>query len=828
MKILFLGFTSKNYNGHGIRIDRADLTRKMSCMETWVPRIEKMGHEVIFFDGNNETQSYDEKNKILHLISNESYDYHSLKDEGIGSLMYERLKEAVDWCLKNKEFDYIFRTDDGSYINSFVIDKMITDIQGYDVVHSHGGGAGVFMSKKVCEDLINDVNEENIFIEDVTLWKFFDKHSYKRKTSSLLCHQYIVSEDYFSIHYTNGKRQYFVDNVISYYYDGNPLKRKVILNYPLDHGTPLLTNTWDSDFIRTPIYYSMDKDMFNWEHYGTVARNHYAVTSECPFAKNSINELVFYNTKFDFNKDHEKNAFNKYIESVNDNGIIYFFYKFQKDVQKEIFDKLTLIGENNYLEIINEYVKVENGVFIKTIKKTNNKQILPNSNKISMNENKKIVLTQFWTDNVSYSKYTKLINERYCDEQNYIYHIENDENKIKNKIGKRAFTWYKPFLLLDVLEEHNPDYVLFLDADAIVVNNDYRIESFINSNFDIICTEDYGPSLMNAGVLLIKNTEWVKTFLKEWWNVCDTLEGGPDNIKGFYENGLWHDQTCFSHLLKTYPNVDNHINIIDNKVLNGRYFNDTQNKNFIFHAFSYGQYPNRSLDSAYHELFKIPIPTGTQLLDIVQYYQTDKHSSHNFFNLIYNDLFKDIYLDVKTFIEIGVYDCESIKLWRDYFINAEIIGVEYNLPYSLDKLGSTSQERMTFINADQSKEEDLIKLCETYSNVDVIMDDGSHLMRDQQITLAKLFKMLKSNGIYVLEDLHTSIELKNNPNHWTNWGDINKTLTLDMLKDYQKTGEIVSDYMTQDEMDYLNENIKSVEIYQNRPDWSVTSVIIKK
>ena len=143
-------------------------------------------------------------------------------------------------------------------------------------------------------------------------------------------------------------------------------------------------------------------------------------------------------------------------------------------------------------------------------------------------------------------------------------------------------------------------------------------------------------------------------------------------------------------------------------------------------------------------------------------------------------------------------------------------------------MGSTSQERMTFIDADQSKEEDLIKLSETYSNVDVIMDDGSHLMRDQQITLAKLFKMLKSNGIYVLEDLHTSIELKNNPTHWTNWGDINKTLTLDMLKDYQKTGKIVSDYMTQDEMDYLNENIKSVEIYQSSPDWSVTSVIIKK
>jgi hypothetical protein len=368
MKILFLGFTSKKYDGHGIRIDRSDLTRKMSCMETWVPRIEKAGHEVIFFDGNNEIQSYDEKNKILHLISDESYDYNYLKDQGIGSLMYERLKEAVSWCLKNKEFDYIFRTDDGSYINAFVIDKMINDIEDYDVVYSHGGGAGIFMSKEVCKDLINDINEEKTFIEDVTLWKFFDKHSYKRKTSNLLCHQYIVSEDYFTIHYTNGKRQYFVDNVISYYYNNTPLKRKVILNYPLDHGTPLSVNTWDSDFIRTPIYYSMDKDMFNWEHYGTLARNHYAVTAECPFAKNSINQLVFYNTIFDFNKEHELNAFNKYIQSVDDNGTIYFFYKSDNDIQKRIFNELSVIGYYKEFNLLNEYINNEVGILIKMIK----------------------------------------------------------------------------------------------------------------------------------------------------------------------------------------------------------------------------------------------------------------------------------------------------------------------------------------------------------------------------------------------------------------------------------------------------------------------------
>jgi hypothetical protein len=112
--------------------------------------------------------------------------------------------------------------------------------------------------------------------------------------------------------------------------------------------------------------------------------------------------------------------------------------------------------------------------------------------------------------------------------------------------------------------------------------------------------------------------------------------------------------------------------------------------------------------------------------------------------------------------------------------------------------------------------------------VDVILDDGSHKMRDQQITLAKLFKMLKSDGIYILEDLHTSFEVVMPEKSWCGWGDSSKTITLNMLESFKETGKIESDYMTQDEMDYLSENIKSVEIYKNRPDWSVTSVIIKK
>ena len=111
---------------------------------------------------------------------------------------------------------------------------------------------------------------------------------------------------------------------------------------------------------------------------------------------------------------------------------------------------------------------------------------------------------------------------------------------------------------------------------------------------------------------------------------------------------------------------------------------------------------------------------------------------------------------------------------------------------------------------------------------DIILDDGSHRMHDQQITFAKMFKSLKPGGIFIIEDLHTSLEAVIPEKNWCGWGDPNKTITLNMLKEYQRNGKIISDYMTEDEMTYLNNNIESVEIYQSKPDWSITSVIKKK
>lgn len=436
----------------------------------------------------------------------------------------------------------------------------------------------------------------------------------------------------------------------------------------------------------------------------------------------------------------------------------------------------------------------------------------------------KIVVVQYWTENLSYGKYTKAINEKYCYENEYIYHVETNTDKILKEVDDRAITWYKPKLINEVFNLYNPDYILFLDADAIVCDFSYKIENFIEKDINILCTEDYGPSKINAGVFIMKNTKWTKDFLKKWWDICEIIDDGK------YKHGLWHDQTCFGLLMDKIPNIENNIKIIENHKLNGRVFKDNYHKNFIFHAFSYGELKNRTIDNAYYNLFNLTpiVKDSDNLLDIVNNYNTDKNYEHNYFELIYDKIFSPLKYDVNKIIELGCLNGESLFLWRDFFKNANIIGVDKFLENTLEYVKGKNLERINLIKKDCSLVEDLNELNQEFNDVDIIIDDASHKMFDQQKSFAILFKSLKKGGIYVIEDLHTSLECRLPEKAIFQWGDVNKTTTLELLNEFNNSGEIVSEYLTLEEKNYLKDNIKSIKIFQSKPNWSITSIIIKK
>jgi hypothetical protein len=342
---------------------------------------------------------------------------------------------------------------------------------------------------------------------------------------------------------------------------------------------------------------------------------------------------------------------------------------------------------------------------------------------------------------------------------------------------------------------------------------------------------------MNAGVFLIKNTEWSKKFLNEWFECSNkltprecTYKPSADetslDFKGYYDNRLWHDQTALTYLYKDREEFKDRIKIISNRSFNWRRYDDD---NFIFHAYEYGHVPYRTLDRIYNKVFDINNDENKGSLVLMsRQYLTDKSYEHNYYELVYDELFKDTREQVTKLVEIGVYTGESIRLWRDYFVNAEIIGVDIDTGTFEKHQVNTSRDRITILQADQSKENDIRTVQNNIGKVDIIIDDGSHRMLDQQFLLSKLFKNIKSKGIYIIEDLHTSIEALMPSKKIFNWGDPEKTLTLNMLEDFQNTKNLKSDYMTEEDINYLNENIDVVSIYRNSPEWSIVAIITKK
>jgi len=448
----------------------------------------------------------------------------------------------------------------------------------------------------------------------------------------------------------------------------------------------------------------------------------------------------------------------------------------------------------------------------------------------------KIAVAQFYTSHVGYAKYTVEINRLYCEQHGYQYILENDTTKILNTLEGRSPTWYKPKLIQEVLSQTDVDYVLFLDIDAVINDHADKIENYISADHELVFTTDYGHhSVMNAGVFIVKNTEWVRNTMSTWWELGDTLRGDANprlevpiewkDKPGYFRTGLWHDQTCLTYMHDTDAEFRNKTTIITNRKLNWK---EPFDDNFVYHGFAYGNTPFRKLDYVYYTITKQPLPTheGKTLVELGMINLSDKETFHRYYSRVYEKLFEPIKATVTSIMEIGVAQGYSLATWKDYFINSKIIGVDKdpNCGYLI-----RNEERISIVAADTGNVDDLLRLQQNYSNLDIILDDGGHRMDQQQLALAYLLPCLKQDGLYVLEDLHTSTEAKMPEKYIFNWGDPNKTTTLDMLRHFQRTGQIVSDYLTPEQCRYLENTIDTVTIFDELGEYtSITSVITKK
>lgn len=163
------------------------------------------------------------------------------------------------------------------------------------------------------------------------------------------------------------------------------------------------------------------------------------------------------------------------------------------------------------------------------------------------------------------------------------------------------------------------------------------------------------------------------------------------------------------------------------------------------------------------------------LNDIGLKYNADKSSRFHHYLDFYQQQLPDRSFKGRL-LEIGVMDGCSMKMWREYYPEAEIVGIDIKDMSFMHNSDWQVPESVKLLELDGTKSKDMQPL----GMFDIIIDDGSHYMKDQQKSFELLYyNQLNKGGVYILEDLWTSyIDFYQNA----------KITTIDYLKQLEKKG----------------------------------------
>jgi demethylmacrocin O-methyltransferase len=147
----------------------------------------------------------------------------------------------------------------------------------------------------------------------------------------------------------------------------------------------------------------------------------------------------------------------------------------------------------------------------------------------------------------------------------------------------------------------------------------------------------------------------------------------------------------------------------------------------------------------------------------------------------------------------------SLRMWRDYFPRAQVIGLD------IDDRSSVRSDRIHPYVGSQVDPKILDEIFADFPQIRVIVDDGSHRPEHIRESFALLFPRLPDEGIYIIEDTQTS--------YWPAWGgsaDLNADFTTMAL------AKALIDGLNWEEWGppgyqpaYTDVNVRAVHFYHN-------------
>ena len=297
----------------------------------------------------------------------------------------------------------------------------------------------------------------------------------------------------------------------------------------------------------------------------------------------------------------------------------------------------------------------------------------------------------------------------------------------------------------------------------------------------------------------------------EYYN--NDMCGSLINFK--YENGIYNDirtpLDCPINKVKiSHKTVEKFVNYIDNNI----HINLLKTNNIFDNTDFWLNYYSNTLSKITPNI-KFDPKIKKSLTMLANDYKSDKGNSYKDAHC-YTDVYEVIIDKIVNknkiydinFLEIGLNNekndsIPSLMIWKDYFNN---IGTFHGFDIQPEFSKFNNLDNNTFIYiGDQSNKHDLQQLKK--QNYDIIIDDGYHSSKCQQISFVELWNNIKSNGYYIIEDLHFQPEPENT-------SIIVKTKEL--FKEWSKKNYINTIFISKDDVNKIIPTIASIEFYDSK------------
>jgi hypothetical protein len=159
------------------------------------------------------------------------------------------------------------------------------------------------------------------------------------------------------------------------------------------------------------------------------------------------------------------------------------------------------------------------------------------------------------------------------------------------------------------------------------------------------------------------------------------------------------------------------------------------------------------------EIIKDNVNTNTFLIDLVDNIHTDKNTTHSYLDL-YESLLQSKKYTAKNILEIGIgnpgENGGSIKLWNDYFINANV--------YALDIIDVKdvwteikNNDRINIMTSCDAYHEPFFVNTFLNKNIkfDMMLDDGPHSLESMKQFIKLYSQIMTEDGILMIEDVQS-------------------------------------------------------------------------